>query len=120
MTARTKPKIRMELERIESLAHLGLSRREIAASLGVSESTLYARQRESEEITARIEAGRARGIETVAGELMNHIKGGSLRAVEFYLRTRGGWRDEPAEPDAAGTGDIRLTIRRVGPMPIDR
>ena len=43
----TKPKIHIDLKQVESLAANGLTHEQIAAALGISESTLTKRKKES-------------------------------------------------------------------------
>lgn len=91
---RTKPKIELDQEKIEELAGLGLTREEIALSLGVSYSTLNRRAKESEEIEAAMKRGRALANIKVAGELMKAIEKGNVTAIIFYLKTRAGWTEK--------------------------
>ena len=57
---RTKPKIELDLQKVEEYAGLGLTREEIALSLGVSYSTLNRRIKESDEVDAAMKRGRAK------------------------------------------------------------
>jgi predicted DNA-binding protein (UPF0251 family) len=50
----TKPKIQIDLAEVERLASLGLSQEQIADSLGISNTTFYARKRESEEFAQAV------------------------------------------------------------------
>ena len=83
---RTKPKIELDLEKVEEYAGLGLTREEIALSLGVSYSTLNRRVKESEEVDAAMKRGRAKANIKVGNALMKAIEGGNVTAIIFYLK----------------------------------
>ena len=89
----TKPKIQIDLEEVEKLAALGLSREQIADGLGISASTFYARQRESKDFAEAVKRGEAKGVGVVASALMKQIKEGNVTAMIFYLKAKAGWRD---------------------------
>lgn len=91
---KTKPKIELDLAKVEELAGLGLTREQIALSLGVSYSTLNRRAKESEEIETAMRRGRALANIKVAGELMKAIEKGNVTAIIFYLKTRAGWTEK--------------------------
>ena len=55
---KTKPKIELDIQKVEELAGLGLTKEEIALSLGVSYSTLNRRAKEFEEVETAIQRGR--------------------------------------------------------------
>ena len=91
---KTKPKIELDLAKVEELAGLGLTREQIALSLGVSYSTLNRRAKESEEIETAMRRGRALANIKVAGELMKAIEKGNVTAIIFYLKARAGWTEK--------------------------
>lgn len=91
---KTKPKIELDLAKVEELAGLGLTREQIALSLGVSYSTLNRRAKESEEIETAMKRGRALANIKVAGELMKAIEAGNVTAIIFYLKARAGWTEK--------------------------
>lgn len=89
----TKPKIQIDLKQVESLAANGLTHEQIAAALGISESTLTKRKRESADFTAAIKRGKAKGIALVTNKLMESIKGGNMTGMIFFLKTQAGWKE---------------------------
>lgn len=91
---RTKPKIELDLEKVEEYAGLGLTREEIALSLGVSYSTLNRRIKESDEVDAAMKRGRAKANIRVGNALMKAIEGGNVTAIIFYLKARAGWTEK--------------------------
>lgn len=91
---RTKPKIELDLEKVEEYAGLGLTREEIALSLGVSYSTLNRWIKESDEVDAAMKRGRAKANIKVGNALMKAIEGGNVTAIIFYLKARAGWTEK--------------------------
>ena len=89
----TKPKIQIDLNKVESLAANGLTQEQIAAALGISESTLHKRKQENTEFTAAIKRGKAKGIALVTNKLMESIKGGNMTGMIFFLKTQAGWKE---------------------------
>ena len=92
---KTKPKIEIDLAKVEALASRLLSKEQIAISLGISERTLYTNQKESAEFAAAIKRGREKGVATVANKLVESAIEGNTTAQIFILKTHGGqeWKD---------------------------
>lgn len=90
---KTKPRKEIDLDEVERLASLGLTREQIALSLGVSTSTLYNRLRDDEEFAEAVKRGEAMGISAVASKLMDQINEGNTTAMIFFLKSRAGWRE---------------------------
>ncbi|MCG8351204.1 MAG: helix-turn-helix domain-containing protein [Chloroflexales bacterium] len=55
------PTIATDIQQLEDLAAKGLTLAEISAALGISESTLYRRERAVTAVTGAIKKGQARG-----------------------------------------------------------
>lgn len=91
---KTKPKIEIDLATVEAMAANGLTQQQIADSLGISVSTLYSRQRESEEFEEAIKRGKAKGVAVVTNELMKQVKSGNVTAMIFFLKARAGWKEK--------------------------
>jgi len=89
----TKPKIKIDLAKVESLAANGLTQEQIALALGISASTLDNRKRENTDFTDAIKRGKAKGIALVTNKLMESIKGGNMTGMIFFLKTQAGWRE---------------------------
>ena len=87
----------IDLEKVEELASLGLSEQQIADSLGISRSTLSRRKNDNETFDTALRKGKAKGLVKVSNALMQQVEKGSLRAIIFYLKCRGGWREEETE-----------------------
>lgn len=92
----TKPKIEIDLAKVEALASRLLSKEQICISLGISESTLYRNQREKTELTEAIKRGREKGVATIANKLVESAIDGNTTAQIFILKTHGGqeWKDK--------------------------
>lgn len=76
------------LKKVESLAAQGLTKEQIAHSLGVSYNTLNERQKENTEFLEAIKRGQAKGIATVSNALFQKAKDGDNTAMIFYLKNR--------------------------------
>lgn len=93
---KTKPKIEIDLAKVEALASRLLTKEQICISLGISESTLYRNQREKTELTEAIKRGREKGVATIANKLVESAIDGNTTAQIFILKTHGGqeWKDK--------------------------
>ena len=92
----TKPKIEIDLAKVEALASRLLSKEQICISLGISESTLYRNQREKTELTEAIKRGREKGVASIANKLVESAIAGNTTAQIFILKTHGGqeWKEK--------------------------
>ena len=93
---KTKPKIEIDLAKVEALASRLLTKEQIAISLGISEATFYNRQGENIEILEAIKRGREKGVATIANKLVESAIDGNTTAQIFILKTHGGqeWKDK--------------------------
>ena len=89
----TKPKIQIDLAKVESLAANGLTQEQIAAALGISERTLRSRKGEIADFADAIKRGKAKGIALVTNKLMESIKAGNMTGMIFFLKTQAGWKE---------------------------
>ena len=90
----TKPKIPIDIAKVEALAAQGMKHEEIAYALGISPRTFYARKRDSAEFAEAIKRGEAKGEAVATTELFKLMKGGNLGAICFYLKCRRGWSEK--------------------------
>lgn len=95
----TKPKIKIDLKQVESLAANGLTDEQIASALGISRTTLSNRKRENEQFVLAIKRGKAKGIALVTNKLMESIKGGNITGMIFFLKTQAGWKETNAQEE---------------------
>lgn len=105
----------IDLNEVERLAGLGLTMEQIAASLGISRTTLQTRKAESEQFAQAIQKGQASGIATIANALWENARGGNVTAQIFFLKARAQWKDRHED---AGEGDdtaapvkVEVTVR---------
>lgn len=92
----TKPKLEIDLQKVEQYSALGLSQEHIAQCLGISERTLRNRKKESSEFAEAIKRGKAKGIALVTSKLMEQVKEGNTTAMIFFLKTQAGWKEARA------------------------
>jgi len=100
----TKPKIQIDLNKVESLAANGLTQEQIACALGISESTLTKRKKENTDFTDAIKRGKAKGIALVTNKLMESIKGGNMTGMIFFLKTQAGWKETNVQEHTGANG----------------
>ena len=100
----TKPKIQIDLAKVESLAANGLTDEQIASALGISRTTLANRKRENEQFVQAIKRGKAKGIALVTNKLMESIKGGNMTAMIFFLKTQAGWKETNVQEHTGANG----------------
>ena len=111
----TKPKIEIDLAKVEELASRLLSKEQIAISLGISTATLYNRQLEDVEFLEAIKRGRQKGVAMVANKLVESAMDGNTTAQIFVLKTHGGpdWKDRQ---DVNLTGEVLVKTKSLQDM----
>lgn len=111
---KTKPRIEIDLAKVEALASRGLTKQQIADALGVSQTTFYARQKESEEFEEAIKRGQAKGVASVSNKLYESAMRGEAWAVCFFLKTKGGYKEtQKLEMTAdVNTTNVELTAKQ--------
>jgi CRISPR/Cas system-associated endoribonuclease Cas2 len=93
------------IKKIRKYASRGLTRRQIAASMGWSHTTLYNKLKKNVAIVDAIKEGEASGIKKVANALFKTALDGNVTSMIFYLKNRAPneWKDrlpEGTPPDA--------------------
>lgn len=94
--ARPKIEITEELcQKAETLAAQGLIMEQIAAALGMGETTLYEKQAQYTKFSEAIKDGRAKGIAKVTNTLFKKAtEDKDNTCMIFYLKNRAGWVDK--------------------------
>jgi imidazolonepropionase-like amidohydrolase len=89
-----RPKIAIDISRVEELAAQGLTLAEICLVLGISERTLYDHKRESAVLADAIKSGRAKAASEISNVLYQMARKGDLGAIVWYEKTRRGLSDK--------------------------
>ena len=89
-----KPRIELDISRIEELAAQGLSQAEICLVLGISEDTLTRRKQDTAVIADAIKRGKAKAASEISNTLYQMARGGDLGAIVWYEKTRRGLSDK--------------------------
>lgn len=90
-----RPRIDIDISRVQELAGRGLTQAEICAVLGISEGTLYSRKRDNEVFEDAIKAGKAAAAVEVANALYEKaVVDRDLGAIIWYEKTRRGLSDK--------------------------
>ena len=95
---------------LQRLAGLGLTQKEMAGALGMSEQTFYNRLKETPELIEFIERGKAEANAKVANALFNAAVKGNFQAIRWWEITRRGIR-ETVEIAAKGLSDEELIAK---------
>lgn len=88
-----KPRLEIDISRVEQLAAQGLSQAEICLCLGISEDTLTRRKQDTAVIADAIKSGKAKAASEISNTLYQMAKGGDLGAIVWYEKTRRGLSD---------------------------
>jgi hypothetical protein len=105
----TKPRIEVDLKKVEEYAQVCDSEEEIALALGISYSTLQNRKRDYESFRNALKRGKAKANVFVGGKLLEKVKAGDTACTIFYMKTRCGWRE---------TNKLELTGENGSPVKI--
>ena len=112
---KTKPKIQIDLAKVEQFAQVCDNEEEIALALGVSYSTLLNRKKESEDFREAIKRGKAKANVFVGGRLMSLIKEGNPAATIFWMKAKCGWREtNRTELTGADGKPIQASVKNEG------
>lgn len=105
-----RPRIEIDISRVEELAAQGLSQAEICLVIGISEDTLSRRKADSAAIAAAIKGGKAKAASEISNVLYQMAKRGDLGAIVWYEKTRRGFSDRAAvEHSGPAGGAIQIT-----------
>lgn len=91
------------LEKVYEAAKCQMKMKDIAGIIGITPSTLSKKKKELELLEQTIEAGRVAGLNLVSAGMFKNATtpmrkfgqpGGNVRAQEFILERKGGWKKE--------------------------
>lgn len=88
-----RPKIEIDILRVEELAAQGLTQVEICLCLGISEKTMERRKAEQTVLAEAIKRGKAKAASEISNVLYRMAQGGDLGAIVWYEKTRRGLSD---------------------------
>lgn len=88
-----RPRIELDISRVEELAARGLSQAEICLVIGISEDTLSRRKADTAAIAEAIKGGRAKAASEIGNVLYRMAQGGDLGAIVWWEKTRRGLSD---------------------------
>lgn len=115
----TRPKVidfneKATLDYVRELAARGMYEKDIALCLGYNRTYFSEMKREHPELSDALKQGAARGLERVTGKLLDNIDAGREASTFFYLKCKGGWRDNAfSANDDAADGDTGSVGGRV-------
>ena len=104
-----------QIDQVEALAAV-CTKAQMAAYFGVTEKTLRAIEQRQPEVFTAYRRGRARAIADIGSALYQKALDGDIRAMQFYLKTQGGW-SEKSRLELSNTDesqDQRWTIELIG------
>ena len=100
------------IAQIEQLAGYGLTLSQIAAVIGVSESTLRNKKKDEAAVFAALERGRAKAQGVVGSALFNRAKAGDVAAIRWWEMTRAGRSEKQAIEHSGGLDLSAEQIKR--------
>jgi hypothetical protein len=100
-----------QIKRIEALAAIGMTKQQVAQSLGLAERTYFQRQSENLQIAQAYARGQIRAVEGVAGVLLQRALAGDGWAVSLYLKNVAGFGERVMLE--GGNPDRPLQVREV-------
>ena len=110
---RTRPRIQIDLDKVEQLAQVCDNEEEIALALGISYRTLQNRKKDFANFATAIKKGKAKANAFVGGKLMSLIKEGNSAAIIFYMKSRCGWRETvKQEITGADGGAVKIETKQ--------
>ncbi len=104
-----RPFAKIDIKQVKALASRGLTREQVAYSIGITPQTYYNRVKTEPEIEEAYQHGKAEGIKAVANKLLEKALTGDNTAIIFYLKCNG-WREENSV-EVKNTTPINLVIK---------
>lgn len=89
-----RPEKEIDLEQVELFASRGLTEKQVAAALGISQETLMRRKKKYGSFLDALKRGQAKGVAKVANALFDQAMNGQTAAAIFYMKNRAGWKDK--------------------------
>ncbi len=99
----------VDIKKVEELASKGLTREQVALSLGVTARTLRRKKKVNPDIEEAYQKGRAKGIGIIANALFEKAVKGNTTAQIFFLKCNG-WK-ESSEVEVKNTTPVKIVIK---------
>ena len=99
---------------------------QMAAYFGMTEKTFRAVEERQPEVFTAYRRGKAQAVANIGSVLYEKAIGGDIRAIQFYLKTQAGWREDASvelyQPDDDRTWKIQIMRAKEDGMtePTDR
>lgn len=103
-----RPKIEIDISKVEEYAAQGLTQEEIALCLGISERTLRNHKQVDSVLADAIKSGKAKAASEIANTLYQMARNKDLGAIIWWEKTRRGLTDKVQQEHTGG-----LTIKVV-------
>ena len=100
---------------VRVLLQQGLTYKQCANALGVSDDTMARRRKEEPDLEQACLEGKAVGVQKITNALFKAGMGGNVTAMIFYLKNQAGWKDRVEGFD----GDITKTYVIMGSQPAE-
>ena len=109
------------LKKAEALAATGINQRQIAANLGMGESTFYEKLVSVPELADRIATGRQKGITLVVNAVFNKAKAGDIQAAKYFLnnKDKADWKEKIENTHVGADGGAIETVTEIKRTVID-
>ena len=88
----------IQIAQLEALSNY-LSIEQVAGYFKISVDDLLSLQKKDKRVLRAFETGKIRGVVKVAQLLWQQMEAGNVSAIIFFLRTRGGWSEQPFKED---------------------
>jgi hypothetical protein len=101
-----------QIDQVEALAAV-CTKAQMAAYFGITEKTFRAIEQRQSEVFTAYRTGRAKAIANVGSVLYEKALSGDIRAVQFFLKTQGGWT-ETSHIELSKAEDRHWTVEIMG------
>lgn len=96
------------LAKVHKCAFNGMTKKQIAAVLGIGYSTFFEIGNRSPEFLEAFDQGRADGIDFVTEKFMHNININDTKAQMFFLKCKAGWKEKKDNNIVLNTRDLDL------------
>jgi len=105
----TRERIKINLKEVKALASRGLTREQVAYSLGFTPQTYSNHVKVNPDLELAYQEGKTEGVKAVANKLLEKAMTGDNTAMIFFLKCNG-WKEENSV-EVKNTTPINLVIK---------